>query len=310
VRVLVTGDAGFVGRHMRAAFKQRGAEVVGVDLRRGYDAIDFFRSPWFGGIDVAVHCAAYVKGRVGIDNSPLAVATNLALDSWFFRWLQLAQVPRAVYLSSSAVYPTDLQDDLSRPVALTEDMVRWGRAAGIGRPDQTYGWAKLSGEMLAEHARQAGCKLLVVRPFSGYGADQGLEYPFPSFIRRASQLEDPFEIWGDGEQTRDFIHISDVVGAVMAMLDAGDVEEPVNIGSGVGTSFNELAQMVIAARGGGYRPQIKHLAGWPTGVAHRVADTGRMQRFYQPRVSLQAGIRQALHAACGPEPSGDDDAGA
>lgn len=297
MRVLITGDAGFVGRHMKAAFQQRGDEVLGVELTRGYDALDFFRTPWFSGVDLAVHCAAHIGGRAGIDNSPLAVATNLALDSWFFRWLQLSQVPRAVYFSSSAVYPVDLQNDLARPVALSETMVR-GSASTIGRPDATYGWGKLTGEQLAEHTRKAGHHVLVVRPFSGYGSDQELDYPFPSFIRRAVHLADPFEVWGDGRQVRDWVHISDVVGAVLALLDADtrtEIDQPVNIGSGAGVCFDELAEIVIEARGGGYRPQIKHLTGWPTGVAHRVADVDRMREFYQPRVSLEDGIREALH---------------
>lgn len=296
MRVLITGNAGFVGRHLASAFEQRGDYVYGVDLRFGMDALDFFRDPWAHDFDLAVHCAAHIGGRAGIDNSPLAVGTNLALDSWFFRWLELSGTPRAVYFSSSAAYPVDLQDDLARPVALAETHIPGPRLKNLGRPDATYGWAKLTGERLAEHARKAGCKVLVVRPFSGYGADQSLEYPFPSLIRRAVLLEDPFEIWGDGRQMRDFVHISDVVGAVLAMLDSdAALERPVNIGTGRGVSFDELAEMVISARGGGYRPQIKHLTGWPTGVAHRVADIGRMLEFYRPRVELEAGIREALH---------------
>jgi nucleoside-diphosphate-sugar epimerase len=298
MRVLITGDAGFVGRHMKAAFERRGDAVYGVDLERGDDALDFFRDPWEQGFDLAVHCAARIGGRAGIDNSPLAVATNLGLDSWFFRWLELSGTPRAVYFSSSAAYPTTLQDG---PVThmrgrLYEECAR-PNGLIIGRPDATYGWAKLTGEMLAKLARKAGHRVLVVRPFSGYGADQSTDYPFPSFIRRAVLREDPFEIWGDGEQVRDWVHISDVVGAVMALLDAGDdfdVNCPVNIGTGRATSFNELARLVIDAVGGGYRPQIKHLTGWPSGVAYRVADTARLRRFYTPKITIEQGVREAL----------------
>jgi nucleoside-diphosphate-sugar epimerase len=295
VKVLITGSNGFVGHHMRVAFDQRGDEVAPMDLVFGQDALDFFRAT-DRQYDLAVHCAARIGGRAGIDNSPLAVATNLALDAWFFRWLQLSGTPRAVYFSSSAAYPVDLQNDLSRPVALHEDMIRLD-AMNIGRPDATYGWAKLTGEQLAQHARKAGHQVLVVRPFSGYGADQDLAYPFPSFIRRAVRLEDPFEIWGDGEQVRDWVHIADVVGAVMALLDAGDdfnVNCPVNIGTGRATSFNQLAETVIRARGADYDPALKHLHGWPSGVAYRVADTARLRRFYTPKITIEEGVREAL----------------
>lgn len=298
MRVLITGSNGFVGHHLREAFEQRGDEVAPLDLAFGQDALDWFRAT-DRQYDLAVHCAAHIGGRAGIDNSPLAVATNLALDSWFFRWLELSGTPRAVYFSSSAAYPVDLQNDLARPVELHEDMIRLG-AGNIGRPDATYGWAKLTGEQLAVHARRAGHRVLVVRPFSGYGADQSLDYPFPSFIRRAAQLEDPFEIWGDGEQVRDWVHIHDIIGAVIALLEADEdfaLNAPVNIGTGRGTSFNELARIVIEARGGGYNPAIKHLHGWPTGVAHRVADTGRLRRFYTPRIGIHQGVREALSRA-------------
>jgi nucleoside-diphosphate-sugar epimerase len=297
MRVLITGHRGFVGRHLAAAFQQRGDLVYGVDLTEGDDALDFFRDPWEHGFDLALHCAAVIGGRAGIDGSPLAVGTNLALDAWFFRWLQLSGTPRAVYFSSSAAYPVDLQNDLALCDELNEAAIRGG-AANIGRPDATYGWAKLTGEQLAAHARAAGHRVLVVRPFSGYGADQALDYPFPSFIRRAVRREDPFEVWGDGEQVRDWIHIDDIVASVLELLRVDEklfeVAAPVNLGTGRPTSFNELAQLVISLRGGGYSPEIKHLLGRPSGVAYRVADVATLHGYYEPRVSLEEGIRRAI----------------
>lgn len=295
MRVLITGHRGFVGRHLNHAFRERGDTVCGIDILCGDDALDFFRGPWEHGFDLAIHCAAVIGGRTGIDGTPLAVATNLALDAWFFRWLQQYRIPRAVYFSSSAAYPVDLQSDHARPHALRERDIATGRRANIGRPDATYGWAKLTGEMLAEHARADGCRVLVARPFSGYGSDQSCDYPFPSFIRRAVLREDPFEIWGDGRQVRDWVHIDDVVGATLALLDADD-DGPVNIGTGRAVTFNDLAELVIGAVGDGYRPEIKHLPGQPTGVAYRVADPTRLYRHYRPRMSLEEGIRRALTA--------------
>jgi nucleoside-diphosphate-sugar epimerase len=298
MRVLVTGSKGFVGRHMVEAFQRRGDTVLGMDLVDGNDMVVAMRSQNFawalnGGFDLVVHCAAHVKGREEIDGSPLAVGTNLALDSIFFRWLELAGVPRAVYFSSSAAYPAATQN-AGMTVDLSEDMAaRVGQF--FGEPDATYGWAKLTGEILAEHARARGHEVLVVRPFSGYGEDQSLDYPFPSFIARAARRDDPFQIWGDGEQVRDFVHIDDVVGATLALLDAGE-QGPVNIGTGRPTSFNQLAEMVVDEVGGGYRPRIEHLPAKPVGVRYRVADTTRLRRFYQPRISLEQGVEQALRS--------------
>jgi nucleoside-diphosphate-sugar epimerase len=116
-------------------------------------------------------------------------------------------------------------------------------------------------------------------------------YPFPAFIARARRREDPFPIWGTGRQTRDWIHIDDVVGATLAAVDQ-DVTGPVNLGWGRPTTFDDLARMVTAAAG--YRPHLDHIWGAPDGVQHRVCDPTRLRTFYRPTVTLEEGIRRAL----------------
>ncbi|MGW1015592.1 NAD-dependent epimerase/dehydratase family protein [Streptomyces niveus] len=291
MHVLLTGAAGFVGRHLHRALLDRGDGVLGLDLNctplaRSGDALDFFRTDDTR-YDLAIHCAAIVGGRVSIDGSPLGVATNLALDSWYFRWLVRTGTPRAVYFSSSAAYPVALQQpgEIHR---LVEDDIDFEQP---GRPDATYGLAKLTGEQLCQYAEAEGTRITVLRPFSGYGEDQDEAYPFPAFIRRARERQDPFEIWGDGSSTRDWIHIDDLVGATLAAVDH-DVTGPVNLGWGRATSFDQLARYVTEAAG--YRPQFKHLPTAPQGVHHRVCDPTRMLAFYQPTVTIEEGIRRAL----------------
>src|SRR3982751_2447609 len=94
MRVLLTGHAGFVGRHLEAAMVDRGWTVTGIELRYPflYDALDFFRED-DRRFDLAIHCAAIVGGRASIDGSPLGVATNLALDAWYMRWLVRTGTP-------------------------------------------------------------------------------------------------------------------------------------------------------------------------------------------------------------------------
>lgn len=286
MHVLLTGSAGFVGRHLHAALDARGDTVTAVDLIHGRDALDLFRfdsAPY----DMAIHCAAIVGGRASIDGSPLGVATNLALDAWYMRWLARTETPRAVYFSSSAAYPVILQQpgEVRRLVETDIDYQR------PGQPDATYGLAKLTGEQLCQYAAAAGTQMTILRPFSGYGSDQDEAYPFPAFIRRARERQDPFEVWGDGKSTRDWIHIDDLVGATLAAVDQ-EVAGPVNLGWGRATSFDELAQYVTQQAG--YSPPVKHLSTAPQGVHHRVCDPTRMLAFYQPKVTLEEGIRRAL----------------
>ena len=292
MRVFVSGAAGFIGSHIVRALEARGDEVVGMDIAGSSpcDALDFFRTDDTR-FDLAIHCAAVIGGRAGIDGSPLAVGTNLALDAWYFNWLVRTGTPRAVYFSSSACYPTYLQDPLCRD-ALHEDLIGLD-SDFMGTPDAVYGLTKLVGERLAGYTRASGVDVLVLRPFSGFGEDQAQDYPFPSIIARAARREDPLDIWGDGEQVRDWVHVDDVIAAMLAALDAGE-QGPLNIGTGIPTSFNELAAMVIEQVGGGYNPTIRHLLDKPTGVAYRVADPSRMLALCKPQVTLEEGIRRAL----------------
>jgi nucleoside-diphosphate-sugar epimerase len=293
MRVLLTGASGFVGRHLHRALQDRGDDVFAIDLRptpvvQAGDTLDFFRTDTTR-YDLAIHCAAIVGGRASIDGSPLGVATNLALDSWYMRWLVRTKTPRAVYFSSSAAYPVGLQGPGLVRRLYEEDI----NLTYPELPDATYGWAKLTGEKLAQYAAAEGCRILIPRPFSGYGEDQADCYPFPAFIQRAKRRDDPFEIWGSGDSTRDWIHISDLVGATLALLD-NEVTGPVNLGWGRATSFDELARIVTTTAG--YQPHLKHRHDAPQGVHHRVCEPGRMLEHYRPAISLEEGVRRALAA--------------
>ena len=287
MKILVTGNAGFVGRHFVKKFQDEGHEVVGIDIANPLpmDARDFFRNDntYF---DKVIHLAAIVGGRKMIEGSPLALAVDLSIDAEMFGWAMRTEPGCITYFSSSAAYPVDLQTKGSTHSLHESDIDLFA----LGTPDLSYGWAKLTGEMLATHARKAGLTVHVYRPFSGYGSDQALDYPFPSFINRGIHKDDPFHIWGDGQQVRDFIHIDDIVEAALAGCLA-DVEVA-NLCSGIPTSFNDLAALV--AQVAGYEPIIEHLPSEPVGVQYRVGDPTYMETFYKPRISLLEGIERAF----------------
>jgi GDP-L-fucose synthase len=253
-----------------------------------------------------LHLAAVVGGRAKIEGDPLAVATDLSIDADFFNWLARTVRPdniydpkRIVYFSSSAVYPKLFQSDLgSRP--LNEDMILWNNQSLLGSPDMTYGWAKLTGEYLAHFAvNQYQLPVVIYRPFSGYGPGQSFDYPFPSIVKRVMDGGN-VTIWGTGEQRRDFIHINDVVEAVFATMHKLVPGEALNLGSGVGTSFNELA--LRAAKVLGRTIKLVSELGRPVGVMNRVADASRFLEMYQPHVDLDAGIFDvAQHLTSGAE---------
>ena len=290
LKVLITGSDGFVGQHFSEWFKQRGDDVTGWDIKSGNDCRELFKSTSTQ-FDLVIHCAANVGGRARIDGDPLAIAENLAIDSDMYRWAIKTQQPRIVYFSSSAAYPVELQKRGSELRKLSEIEIDF-RDNTSWIPDQTYGWSKLTGEFLARYARKEGVTVHVFRPFSGYGSDQALDYPFPSFIKRAITGENPFEIWGDGTAARDFIHIDDIVSAVIKFVE-DDNEGPVNLCTGVRTTFNDLALTVCAAVGQ-KNPKIRHLMDKPEGCWNRVGDPARLLKTYVPKVTLEEGIQQAV----------------
>jgi UDP-glucose 4-epimerase len=245
--------------------------------------------------EYCVHLAAVVGGRLKIDGDPMSVARDLALDAEFFGWLVKAKPMKNLYASSSAAYPIELQK--GEGAQLREEDIDF--EARLGRPDMTYGWSKLTGEYLAQiAAKYYDVSIVCIRPFSGYGEDQDLSYPVPAIARRAALKEDPFEVWGTGEQGRDFVHIEDCVDLMFLALDKCKDGRAYNIGCGKLTSFIELIQLFT--RFAGYQPTIKRLLDKPVGVNSRYCSYERAQKElgWFPKTSIEKGMRQVYEAAC------------
>lgn len=294
MRALVSGAAGFLGRHFTAGLQQRGYTVTQSDTRLGLDAHRIFsdRVCVDAVFDLVVHCAAVEPHRAAIDGKAMHLASNLALDSAMFDWAYRTGQRRVLYISSSAAYPIDLQDDHATARDLRETDIRAAPdRRNTGTPDAGYGWLKLTGEKMAADAARVGLPVHVVRPFSGYGEDQGEDWPFGAFASRARRRDDPFLIWGDGQQVRDWIHVSDVVAGALAVVDQ-DVREPVNLCTGIGTSMAELAGLFCDEAG--YSPEFELRADRPAGVAYRVGDPSLFHQIYKPQVTLEEGVARAL----------------
>lgn len=300
---LVTGNRGFLGRHFEAELRARGYQVEGYDtaVTRSQDCADFFslerrhptvRKHW----DLVVHCAALVGGRETIENSPLETAASLALDAEMFRWAAVVKPGRVLYISSSAAYPVSFQtgkpNGNGSPYRLHEDDV-WG-PDGLIEPDEVYGWSKVTGELLAGKLRAAGVPVTVVRPFSGYGEDQSVDYPFRAILERVRLLgpqDKEITVWC-GDCVRDWIHVDDVVKGALAVADDG-TEAPVNLCTGRPTSFWDLARVMLK-QVGRYDVEVRALSDKPQGVMSRVGNPHRLNEIYRPEVTLEDGVRRAL----------------
>ena len=314
LQALVSGGCGFVGRHFVKWLLEHDYIVTVVDdlstglaperwpahlsvLNDHKDDVTFYITDFrdfakqaSADYDLIVHLAAVVGGRMTIEGDPLSVATDLAIDATFFNWVvKRRPMPRKVlYFSSSAAYPISEQTAVHHQ-PLSEDLIDFNGKLGL--PDMTYGWSKLTGELLARHAAEKyGLNVVIYRPFSGYGEDQDFTYPFPSIIRRIGRGESPIMVWGSGKQLRDFIHIDDVLNAVFASEEHLQPGEALNLGSGEGVSFLELAER--ACKVIRHNAEIVNDASKPEGVFARVANCERMFRYYRPLTTLEDGIQR------------------
>ena len=236
------------------------------------------------------HFAAIVGGRMKIEGDPMIVALDLSFDAEFFYWVTQHKPDRVLYPSSSAAYPVSLQTT-EGAIALSEGDIDFDK--NLGTPDMTYGWSKLTGEFLAKIAAQHyGVRVACIRPFSGYGEDQEQSYPVPALAARAARKEDPFEVWGSGQQGRDFVHIDDVLDFIFMLLDNVSDGSAYNIGSGKLTSFLEL--IALFGEIAGYEPKIKALLDKPVGVHSRYANMEVVtQKFnWKPKISIREGMER------------------
>jgi len=274
VNILVTGSNGFLGKHTVRYLRSKGHTVTAHTM----DVLGWFPEglplqPY----DVVFHFAAYVGGRKGIDNNTWLIAKNIEIDRAVFEWAE-TYCGKIVYPSSCAAYP--LWTQTSTDITMKEDV-------SLNSVYDIYGLSKVTSERMLEYTKT---KSDILRIFSSYGPDQTLDYPLPSIIARAKQGE--CSIWGTGTQTRDWIYIDDVL-RVFEYLLTNDVGV-LNVGTGIATSFNELAQIVYRCVNGVTVPVTSNTAE-PEGASHRCADTTLLHDLgLKPRTSLEQGIQLCL----------------
>jgi nucleoside-diphosphate-sugar epimerase len=308
--VLVTGGASFIGSHLVAELVRRGAMVRVVDnLSSGcHDylgpllasgRVEFWcedlRKPEVashacGGIETVFHLAADHGGRGYVDTFQAGPAANLCLDGTLFREAVRAGVAKVVFASSGCVYPNALQTDPGQDLYLTEDQV-----GPPFDPDHMYGWAKLSAELtLGAYHRELGLKAVSCRYFTVYGPRAREDHAVTAMIARAFIGQDPFEVWGTGEQVRNWTYVDDIVDGTLLAAERIDDASAVNLGSMERITVGQAARLIQELTG--HRAAIVPRPDMPTGPLNRVADSSRARRLlgWEPRTSFTDGLRRTI----------------
>jgi nucleoside-diphosphate-sugar epimerase len=312
--VLVTGGASFIGSHMVDRLLEMGAEVHIIDDfssgRREnvpslsedkiieMDLADRERTlERFPECEYVFHLAAVHGGRGFIDTFPDQVLVNMAIDNNVYTAAMRAGSRHVVHASSACVYPTTLQDDASSRHLLAESEAGF-LVPGQAFADGAYGWAKLMGEYQAwQFALQSRFRASSARLFTVYGERENESHAAIALIAKALLHVDPYPIWGDGTQTRNFTYIADTVKGLL-LLGTRDDEEPfraVNVGSRNHHTVKEFVDTVFEQLG--WTPADLELQTWrPVGVASRASDNTLIKELFgwEPETPLAEGVARTL----------------
>ena len=309
-RVLVTGGASFIGSHLVDALVDRGARVRVVDdLSSGKvenikghmegGGIEFYQQDLrdlcvaqraMEGVEVVFHLAADHGGRGYVDLHQADCATNLALDGIVFMAAYQASVDKVVYASSGCVYPNHLQTNPDEILYLHEDLVQPPYDA-----DNTYGWAKLMGEItLKAYYQQYGMNSALCRYFTVYGPRGVENHAVMAMIARAFIGENPYVVWGTGEQVRNWTYIDDIVDGTILAAEKIDDATPVNLGTMERICVVDAVKEVL--RYTGHQAELEFHPEMPTGPLNRVADNTRTRELlgWEPRVSFWDGLHRTI----------------
>ena len=308
--VLVTGGASFIGSHLVEDLVAAGADVRVADdfssgKRENLDAVaeDIeifdgnlkhreFADRATESINTVFHLAADHGGRGYIANYPANCATNMALDNIVYEAAVENGIERITFASSACTYPTDIQQEKQR---LSEDMVSFDERGGA-YADEVYGWAKLMGERsLQAYNEQYDIDTSIVRIFTAYGPRENETHAIIALIAKAYAGQDPFQIWGDGEQTRNFTYVKDITNALILASENITDGTPVNAGISDYISINEVVDAIFETLG--TEPdEIDCMTDKPVGVKHRAADTSRAEELlgWEPEYNLADGLKETI----------------
>lgn len=300
--VLVAGGTGFVGSHFVEALLQQGAKVrvpvhrrplevrdprietVQADLSNFDDCLRALKD-----IEIVINASGAVSSA-GLGQIPHmgVIATNLITSVRLIQAAWAANVERFLVLSSHTTYP-------AADYPIKEEDV-WS-----GPPHSayfSYSWMRRYLEKLAEYvAEKSNTKVAIVRPTAVYGEydnfDPATCHVVPALVRKAVERMAPYEVWGTGDEVRDFAHASDLIRGSLLVLEKHAVCDAVNIGYGSAVTIKDIVREVLKAAD--YADaRIVFNSSKPTTIPFRMVDTSKAKKLlgFEPSVSLADGLKR------------------
>ena len=302
MKALVTGAAGFIGSHLSGSLIQKGFDVVGIDnftdyyprtiketnitQLRGGNNFEFVEASLLevdlakllDGVEVVFHEAAQAGVRASWgQNFKIYSDNNILATQMLLEACCRSPVKKLIYGSSSSVYGD------------TPDLPM--KESSLPCPVSPYGVSKLAAEHLCFlYYKNFGIPAVSLRYFTVYGPRQRPDMAFHRFFKWALKNE-TIRVYGDGQQTRDFTYIDDIVEANLLALEKGAPGKVYNIGGGSRISLERVIQIISEITG--RQLKVDYQEKEKGDVRHTMADTTRAQRelHYSPKVSIREGLQ-------------------
>jgi len=316
LNVIVTGGAGFIGSTLVKRFVRDGMRVKVIDnLCRGNlnnltlsddeYAIDLNKDFFLSDLtdyskclelireaDVVYHLADVVGGiHFVFNNEEFVFRQNILIDSNVISACLFNNIPNYIYVGTACSFPKHLQmqDGI---VALSEEQTY------PAEPESSYGWSKLMGEYFTGlHQKSGKINIGLLRFHNVYGPGQSYDprhsQVIPSLIYKVINLEDgTLDVWGSGNQYRDFVFIDDVVESLVLVLKHGMNQGLIQIGSEKATTIKELAELIVGISN--KQVTVCYDASRPEGDRGRIAVCDRARKIlgWKPETELRTGLEK------------------
>lgn len=304
--ILVTGAAGLCGTAVvKKLLEFNNCNIIGTVYNRRSLNIDYKNNPKIKiskldlmdydnckqlvkNVDTVIHCAAFSGGAGLQDNHQIDLfRNNIVMTSNLVTAAVKEKVELFGYIGSSTMYP-----QVTHPVKETEGF--------DGDPFEFYmgvGWLKRYMEKVLQHFQSiTDTNFAIVRPMAVFGENDNFNergHVIPQLIMKAGESMNPFEVWGDGNQIRDFLYVEDLVDGLFFIMENDATANAYNVSSGQSISVKELANIITEVYG--YEPEFEFDISKPTAIPVRQIDVSKIENLgWKPKYTLRQGLERTI----------------
>ena len=301
--VLVTGAAGLWGTTtVKKLLQMNNCNVIGTTYNRRtlditHDRLDIVKLDLMSydncneimkDIDIIIHCAAFSGGAGLQDESQIDLFRNNAvMSSNLISSSVKSKVELFGYIGSSTMYP-----QVTHPVKESEGY--------DGDPFEFYmgvGWLKRYMEKVLQHFQEiSDTNFSIVRPMAVFGENDNFNergHVIPQLIMKADKGMNPFQVWGDGNQVRDFLYVDDLIDGLFYVMEKDPTANPYNVSSGQSVTIKELTKMIVDIYD--YNPTFEYDTTKPTAIPIRQIDISKIEKLgWKPKHSLREGLEKTI----------------